>query len=424
MIKLKLENAINESTLKGYSSQVKDISSKMHKRSLEGSDFLGWIDLPKTFSKDLLKKIEAVPKKLENLGVDALVVIGIGGSFSGAKAAIDMINGLYPQNKIEIIYLGNSVSSNDFAQRLNYLQDKKFAINIISKSGTTTEPAIAFRLAKAMLEKKVGKSNAHQYIFATTDANKGSLLTLAQEEGYETFVIPDDVGGRFSVLTPVGLLPIACAGISIKDILKGAHKASKKYCSDDLLANDAYKYAVARYELNKEYPIELMVQYESQLQAFSEWWKQLAGESEGKNSKGVFPASAIFSTDLHSLGQFIQEGSKVMFETMISVKKPQVDLSINIDERNLDGLNYLSDKTVHFVNNAVYQATVDAHHNVGKVPVIEIELEEMSAQSFGYMVIFFEYAIAMTAYLLGVNPFNQPGVEIYKQNMFKVLGKN
>lgn len=424
MIKLNLKNAVTETAIKKYESNVKTLAFKMERLETPGFEFLGWKDIPVTYNKVEFQEIKKTAKRLKKSGVNTLVVIGIGGSFAGSKAGIEMIQGEYPtKSNMEIVYVGESVSSTNLAQKLLYVQDKNFAINIISKSGTTTEPAIAFRMFKKVLEEKVGLNNASKFIVATTDANKGALLKLAKENQYQTFVIPDNVGGRFSVLTAVGLFPLAAAGVDIDKIMDGALKAHKKYGKDTLIDNDAYRYAVARTILTKKYPVELMVQYEPQMKGFNEWWKQLAGESEGKNHKGVFPASAIFSTDLHSLGQFIQSGSKVLFETVLTASRPNMDVPIIETSQNLDNLNYLSEKTVSQVNEVVFDATTDAHVKVGKVPNIHIEYEKMNAETFGQLVIFFERAVAMTAYLSGVNPFDQPGVEIYKQNMFKLLGK-
>ena len=424
MIKLELKNAVTESALEKHASKVKELAGKMERLESAGFEFLGWKDLPVNYDKDEFKEIKKEAKRLKRDGVDTLVVIGIGGSFAGAKAGIDMVMGEYPiKRDMEIIYVGESISSTNLAQKLSYVQHKNFAINVISKSGTTTEPAIAFRLFKKLLEDKVGVNNAAKFIIATTDANKGALLKVSRENDYTTFVIPDNVGGRFSVLTPVGLFPMACAGLDIDKIMDGALTAHKKYSKDTIIDNDAYRYAVARYILMSKFPSEMMVQYEPQMKAFNEWWKQLAGESEGKNEKGVLPTSAIFSTDLHSLGQFIQDGSKVLFETVITTKTPNMDVSVVEDDKNLDNLNYLLDKTVHQINTVAFEATTDAHVKVGKVPNIHIEIDKMDEENFGQLVIFFERAVALTAYLMGVNPFNQPGVEVYKQNMFKQLGK-
>ena len=424
MLKLDLKTAVTEDAVKKYASNVKKIAQKMDALESEGFEYLGWKDLPENYSKSEIKDMNQVAKRLKKDGVDLLVVIGIGGSFAGAKAAIEMIQGEYPtKNAMEIMFVGESISSTNLAQKLAYVQDKNFAINVISKSGTTTEPAIAFRLFKKILEGKVGFNNASKYIIATTDVEKGALLRLSKENEYKTFVIPDNIGGRYSVLTPVGLFPMACVGIDIEKIMKGAQMAHRKYMKDSLEENDAYRYAVARIILSNKYPVELMVAYEPQLKAFNEWWKQLAGESEGKNQKGLFPASAIFSTDLHSLGQFIQEGTKMLFETVITVAQPTMDVPIIEEDIDLDNLNYLSSKTVHYVNKMAFEATRDAHVKVGKVPNIHIEIDKMDEINFGQLVIFFERAVAMTAYLMGVNPFNQPGVEVYKQNMFTKLGK-
>ena len=425
MIKLDLTNAISKLSFNKYLDSVKTISENMDKFEVEGFKFLGWKDLPENYNKLEIQKIKQCVKQLKKEDVDTLVVIGIGGSFAGAKAAIDMINGEYPTNVdgMKIIYAGESMSSTNLAQKLLYVQDKNFAINIISKSGTTTEPAIAFRLFKKIIEDKVGLNNASKFIFATTDSSKGTLFKIAEKKGYQKFVIPNNIGGRFSVLTPVGLFPMACANIDIDKVLEGALFANNKYKNSELEENDAYKYAVARIILGKNYPIELMVQYETQMKSFNEWWKQLAGESEGKDKKGVFPASSVFSTDLHSLGQFIQEGSKILYETVITVNNPNKDVSIIMDKDNLDNLNYLFEKTVHEVNQIAFEAITDAHVKVAKVPNIHIEIDKMNAFTFGELVIFFQRAVSMTAYLMHVNPFNQPGVEVYKYNMFKRLDK-
>ena len=424
MIRLNLENAVSKTSFNKYKEAVKKISKKMDDLKTEGFEFLGWKDLPTNYNKIEFKSMQKKAKEFKKEGVEVLVVIGIGGSYAGSKAAIEMIQGEYPRNRdMEVIFVGESISSTNLAQKLDYVEDKNFAINVISKSGTTTEPAMAFRLFKKLLEDKVGLNNASKFIVATTDANKGALLKVSQDNDYQRFVIPANIGGRFSVLTPVGLFPMACAGINIEKVMKGALEAHKIYSSSDLDKNDAYKYAVARNILMKKFSVELMVQYEPQMKMFNEWWKQIAGESEGKGGKGLFPASAIFSTDLHSLGQFIQEGSKILFETVLTVKEPNSDVVIIEDSKNLDNLNYLTSRSVHDVNTVAFEATTDAHVKVGKVPNIHIEFDKMDESNFGHLVIFFERAVSMTAYLMGVNPFNQPGVEVYKQNMFKQLGK-
>ncbi|WKX02420.1 glucose-6-phosphate isomerase [Candidatus Mycoplasma mahonii] len=424
MIKVDLSHAVTEESIKKYQKKVKALASKMENLKSDGYQYLGWKDLPVNYDKLEINRIKKEVKRLIKERVNILVVIGIGGSYAGAKAGIEMINGEYPiDQQTEVIYVGESLSSTNLAQKLAYVENKNFAINVISKSGTTTEPAIAFRLFKKLLEEKVGLNNANRFIIATTDANHGSLLTNAKENELTTFIIPSNVGGRFSVLTPVGLFPLAFAGINIDKVMNGALAAHKKYSPDTVLKNDAYRYAVARQILSSKFSIELLVQYEPQMKAFNEWWKQLAGESEGKNQKGIFPASAVFSTDLHSLGQFIQDGSKILFETIITCEIPNIDVQIIEEKKNLDNLNYLIDKTVHNINEVTFKATTEAHVMVGKVPNIHIQIGKLDAKHFGELVIFFERAVAMTAYLQGVNPFNQPGVEVYKQNMFRMLGK-
>lgn len=423
MIKLDLTNAKLDQDILSYSEKVNEIHDMIHQKTGLGNDFLGWLDWPVNYDQEEVKRIKAKSEEIINK-VDVLLVCGIGGSYLGARAAIEAINGLYPTNKVEIIYVGNTFSSNYINQVIKYIENKEFAINCISKSGTTTETSIAFRIFKELAEKRYGKEEARQRIIATTDKAKGALKTLADNEGYETYTIPDDIGGRFSVLTAVGLFPIAVAGIDIEKMLEGAAKARTDYNNKDLASNDCYKYAVARQMLNKAgYPAEMFVTYELQYAMLAEWWKQLFGESEGKEDKGILPTSATFSTDLHSLGQFIQEGSKVVFETVLQVEQPISDIVIPNDEDNLDNLNYLAGKTVDFVNKKAAEGTIDAHANTGNVPNILVTLEKMDAYSFGYLVYFFEKACALSVYLLNVNPFNQPGVEVYKKNMFKLLGK-
>ena len=425
MLKLNIENAVTKPVITKYEKVVARMATKMEKLESTGFEYLGWKDLPDTYSKDEIKDIKTTVKGLLKENVDTLVVIGIGGSFAGAKAAIDMIKSRYSaKNKtdMEIIFVGESLSSTDLAQKLEYVSNKNFAINIISKSGTTTEPALAFRLFWQLLKDKVGNYNASKFIVATTDAHNGALKTIANKNSFKTFVIPEDVGGRYSVLTPVGLFPIACAGIDIQKVMDGATAANQKY-KVPTIENDAYKYAAARHYLSNKYKVELMVQYEPHMAAFNEWWKQLAGESEGKNEKGLFPASAVFSTDLHSLGQFIQDGSKVLFETVLTVETPTYNVAIIRNEENLDNLNYLCEKTVHEVNEVAFKATTEAHVKIGNVPNIHLSYPKLNAKTFGELVVFFQRAVAMTAYLQDVNPFNQPGVEIYKTNMFKMLGK-
>ena len=423
MITLDLSKAKLSEDLSSYQEKVNEIHDMIHNKTGAGNDFLGWVELPENYDKAEVALIKEKAAALQDK-TDVLLVCGIGGSYLGARAAIEAINGLYPKNKVEIIYVGNTFSSNYIKQVADYIEDKDFAINVISKSGTTTETSIAFRIFKEMCEKKYGKDGARERIVATTDKAKGALKTLATEEGYTTFVIPDDVGGRYSVLTPVGLFPIAMAGIDVDEMMKGAKDAMDKYSVSDLEKNDAYRYGVARQILHKAgYPAEMFVTYELQLSMVAEWWKQLYGESEGKEGKGILPTSATFSTDLHSLGQFIQEGSKVLYETIFQIKEPNRDMVIPSDPDNLDGLNYLAGKTVDYVNKKACEGTIDAHVNTGNVPNILITMDKMDAYGFGYMVYFFEMSCAMSVYLLGVNPFNQPGVEVYKANMFKLLGK-
>ena len=424
MIKVNLSDAVSEKEITSYKKIVKLLAEEMENFESAGFEYLGWKDLPVTYDKKEVKEMKNEVLRLIKEGVDTLVVIGIGGSFAGAKAAIEMIQGQYKIYKeMEVIFMGKSLSSTEIAEQLTYLEEKNFAINIISKSGTTTEPAIAFRLVKKLLEEKIGENNAKRFIISTTDANNGTLIKMAKANNYKTFVIPENIGGRFSVLTPVGLFPMIAAGININEIMKGAYKAYKKYSPATLIGNDAYRYAVARTVLSKKKTVELMVQYEPQMAAFNEWWKQLAGESEGKGGKGLFPASAIFSTDLHSLGQFIQEGKKTLFETVITVNVPIQDISVIETDDNLDNLNYLSNFTMHDINTIASKATIEAHTKIGKVPNIHITIDKMDEEHFGQLVIFFERAVAMTAYLQGSNPFNQPGVEVYKHNMFQKLGK-
>ena len=390
MITLDLSKAKLSEDLSSYQEKVNEIHDMIHNKTGAGNDFLGWVELPENYDKAEVALIKEKAAALQDK-TDVLLVCGIGGSYLGARAAIEAINGLYPKNKVEIIYVGNTFSSNYIKQVADYIEDKDFAINVISKSGTTTETSIAFRIFKEMCEKKYGKDGARERIVATTDKAKGALKTLATEEGYTTFVIPDDVGGRYSVLTPVGLFPIAMAGIDVDEMMKGAKDAMDKYSVSDLEKNDAYRYGVARQILHKAgYPAEMFVTYELQLSMVAEWWKQLYGESEGKEGKGILPTSATFSTDLHSLGQFIQEGSKVLYETIFQIKEPNSDMVIPSDPDNLDGLNYLAGKTVDYVNKKACEGTIDAHVNTGNVPNILITMDKMDAYGFGYMVYFFE----------------------------------
>ncbi|MDU3584255.1 MAG: glucose-6-phosphate isomerase [Clostridium butyricum] len=408
---------------------VKCAHDKLHNGTGAGNDFLGWIDLPVNYDKDEFERIKKSAEKIQS-DSEVLIVIGIGGSYLGARAAIEMLTNNFhnaldndKRKAPKIFYVGNNISSTYMAELLQAIEGKDVSLNIISKSGTTTEPAIAFRILKSYVEKKYGVEEARKRIYATTDKAKGALKTLADSEGYETFVVPDDVGGRFSVLTAVGLLPIAAAGINIDEMMKGAADAREAYSNPSIKENDAYKYAAVRNSLyNKGKVIEVLVNYEPSLHYFNEWWKQLYGESEGKDNKGLFPAAVDFTTDLHSMGQYIQEGRRVLFETVINVEKPKYEINIEKDADDLDGLNFLAGKTMDFVNKQAFQGTLLAH-NDGGVPNMVVNVPEISAYYFGYMVYFFEKACGISGYLLGVNPFDQPGVEAYKKNMFALLGK-
>ena len=418
-----------EQELKHMEAMVKVAQETLENRTGAGNDFLGWLDLPVNYDKNEFERIKDAAEKIKK-NSDALIVIGIGGSYLGPRAAIEMLNSNFynvlGKNKREtpqVFFVGNNISSTYLADLLDAIEGLDISVNVISKSGTTTEPAIAFRVFKDYMEKKYGVEGAKERIFATTDKSRGALKSLADEMGYETFVIPDDVGGRFSVLTAVGLLPIAVAGISIDEMMQGAADAREAYATNDLMNNDCYKYAAIRNILyNKGKNTEILVNYEPGLHYFNEWWKQLFGESEGKDQKGIFPAAVDFSTDLHSMGQFIQEGSRIMFETVLNVEKAKREISIEEVDGNLDGLNFLAGKTIDFVNKQAFKGTLLAH-NDGGVPNMVLNIPELSAYYFGYMVYFFEKACGISGYLLGVNPFDQPGVEAYKKNMFALLGK-
>ncbi|MCJ7843432.1 glucose-6-phosphate isomerase [Lederbergia sp. NSJ-179] len=408
---------------------VETAHTQLHDKTGAGSDFLGWIDLPVDYDREEFSRIQKAVAKIKQ-DSDVLLVIGIGGSYLGARAAIEMLNHSFynelPKEKRQtpqVLFVGNNISSTYMRDVMDLLDGKDFSVNVISKSGTTTEPAIAFRIFRKLLEEKYGAEEAKKRIYATTDREKGALKTLANEEGYETFVIPDDVGGRYSVLTAVGLLPIAVSGVDIEEMMKGARDAREEFSSSDLTKNAAYQYAAIRNVLyNKGKTIEMLINYEPGLQYFAEWWKQLFGESEGKDQKGIYPSSANFSTDLHSLGQYVQEGRRDLFETVIKVKNARHELVIEGEENDLDGLNYLEGKTIDFVNDKAFEGTLLAHTD-GGVPNLVVEIPEMDAYTFGYLAYFFEKACAISGYLLGVNPFDQPGVEAYKVNMFALLGK-
>lgn len=421
---------VHENELAEIQPMVTAADELVRKGTGAGSDFRGWLDLPSNYDKKEFARIKKAAEKIRE-DSEVFVAIGIGGSYLGARAAIDFLNNTFynmltkeqRNGAPQVIFAGNSISSTYLADVLNLIGDRDFSINVISKSGTTTEPAIAFRVLKEKLIAKYGEEEAKKRIYATTDRAKGALKTEADAEGYEEFVVPDDIGGRFSVLSAVGLLPIAVAGGDIDQLMKGAEDASKEYADADVNKNDAYKYAALRNILyRKGYTTELLENYEPTLQYFGEWWKQLMGESEGKDQKGIYPSSANFSTDLHSLGQYIQEGRRDLMETVINVEKPNHDIDIPKEVENLDGLRYLEGRTMDEVNKKAYQGVTLAH-NDGGVPVMTLNIPDQTAYTLGYMIYFFEAAVAVSGYLNGINPFNQPGVEAYKSNMFALLGK-
>lgn len=423
MIKLDLSHAKLNEACSAWKDQVAMYDKQLVEGTCKGNDFIGWMTWFEDYDRDEFARIKDCAKRIQK-NSDVLVVCGIGGSYLGPRAAIEMINGLYPEDqKVEVIYTGNTFSSTYIAQVMNYIKDKRVTVNVISKSGTTTETSIAFRILEQFMHEKYG-DEAKNRIVATTDRARGTLKTLADKKGYETFVIPDNIGGRFSVITPVGLLPIAVAGISIDDLMKGLADGMKEYGDADVDKNPAYQYAVARRILqNMGYDVELFVEYEPQMQKVAEWWKQLFGESEGKDGLGILPDSAVFSTDLHSFGQFVQDGKKVLFETNLYVDQPALDITFPHDDENLDNMNYLAGKSIDWVNKMAAKGTLQAHEVTGNVPNILMTMPGMTAYDFGNMCAFFFKAIAMTTLLNGSNPFNQPGVEVYKKNMFKLLGK-
>ncbi|WP_438835750.1 glucose-6-phosphate isomerase [Streptococcus pluranimalium] len=410
-------------------AQVTAADNMLRQGTGPGSDFLGWLDLPENYDKEEFARIQEAAKKIQS-DSEVLVVIGIGGSYLGAKAAIDFLNNHFANLQTaeerkapQILYAGNSISSTYLADLVEYVQDKEFSVNVISKSGTTTEPAIAFRVFKELLVKKYGQEEANKRIYATTDKVKGAVKVEADANNWETYVVPDNVGGRFSVLTAVGLLPIAAAGADITALMEGANAARQELSSDKISENIAYQYAAVRNVLyRKGYVTEILANYEPSLQYFGEWWKQLAGESEGKDQKGIYPTSANFSTDLHSLGQFIQEGYRNIFETVIRVDKPRKNVLIPEMAEDLDGLGYLQGKDVDFVNKKATDGVLLAHTD-GGVPNMFVTLPEQNEFTLGYAIYFFELAIGLSGYLNSVNPFDQPGVEAYKKNMFALLGK-
>ncbi len=419
-----VNNFVSEHELENIKPYVTVAHDLVHSKTCAGSDFLGWVDLPTNYDQAEFDRIKQAADKIKGQA-DVLIVIGIGGSYLGAKAVMEFLNDSFANLKdgIEIHFAGHNMSSTYLNDLIEQVGDRDFAINVISKSGTTTEPALAFRIFKDMLISKYGAEEANNRIYATTDGNKGALKEQANDNNWESFVVPDDVGGRFSVLTAVGLLPIAVSGVVIDDLMAGAKLAQTDFANPDLDNNDAYKYAAIRNILNRKgKDIEILVGYEPCLTYFNEWWKQLFGESEGKDQRGIFPASVICSTDLHSMGQSIQDGRRNIFETIIKINNVRSDIAIPMDDKDGDGLNYLAGKNISFANEKALEATAIAHTK-GNVPNIVLELDNMDAKALGYMIYFFEKAVAISGYLLGINPFDQPGVEEYKNNMFALLGK-
>ena len=423
------KNFFNENELRQIKPYVELANEVLTSKSGAGSDFLGWVDLPENYDKDEFARIKKAAEKIKN-DSEVLIVIGIGGSYLGAKAAIEFLSHSFynnlPKDKRktpEIYFAGTNMSGVYLQHLIEVVGDRDFSVNVISKSGTTTEPAIAFRVFKKMLEEKYGKEEAAKRIYATTDKERGALKTLATAEGYETFVVPDNVGGRFSVLTAVGLLPIAAAGINIDDLMAGAKDAMNDFANKNMDENQALQYAAVRNILHRKGKhLELMVNYEPRVHYLAEWWKQLFGESEGKDGKGLYPTSADFSADLHSLGQYIQEGKRLFFETVVSIGKPEVEFVIESDKDNLDGLNFIAGKTLDYVNKKATDGVILAHID-GNVPNLGVNIPEATPYHLGYTFYFFEKACGVSGYLLGVNPFDQPGVEAYKKNMFALLGK-
>ncbi len=420
-----LDSFIGKEDIAGIRPQVETAVKMLHSGTGLGSDFLGWLRLPTDYDKEEFARIKAAAKKIQS-NSDVLIVIGIGGSYLGARAAIELLKSPFYNNMKkdtpDIYYVGNNISPTYLNEVLSICEGKNISVNVISKSGTTTEPALAFRVFKKLVEDKYGKEEAKHHIFATTDKKKGTLKELSDTEGYETFVVPDDVGGRFSVLTAVGLLPIAVAGCDIDKLMEGAAKAEADYMAE-FDSNDCYKYAAIRNILyRKGKSAEMLVAYDPSFALMNEWYKQLFGESEGKDGKGLLPTSVVFSTDLHSMGQYIQQGARLMFETVVDIQKPKQDLFLEKDEKNLDGLNFLCGQNMSLVNRKAFEGTILAHTE-GGVPQVILELEDTTEYSVGYMIYFFEKACAVSGYVLGVNPFNQPGVESYKSNMFALLGK-
>ncbi len=429
-LKLNLKNTgIEQKAIMKYKEKVEQIHQELHKRASDEKDFVGWLELPTKYDKEEFERIKESAKRIQE-DSEVLVVIGIGGSYLGARAVIESLTSTFDNMLTEskrkhpqILYVGNNLSPNYINDLIELIGTKDFSVNVISKSGTTTEPAIAFRIFREMLENRYGIEEARSRIYVTTDKEKGALKTLANSEGYETFIIPNNVGGRYSVLTPVGLLPIAVAGIDIDKLMDGARTAQAKYEDSNLKYNACYQYAVVRNILYKLYKnTEILVNYEPKMHYFIEWWKQLYGESEGKDQLGIFPAGVDFTTDLHSMGQYIQEGRRNLFETVIRIEKSASDITIQAEEDDLDGLNYLAGKGLDYVNKKAMEGTIEAHVS-GDVPNIVIELPNLTEETIGHLIYFFEKACAMSGMILGVNPFNQPGVEKYKKNMFRLLEK-
>lgn len=424
-----VKDYVTDHELEYFTPMVEVLHNQIHERTGAGNDFLGWVELPTNYDKAEFARIQAAAKQIQT-DSDILLVIGIGGSYLGARAAIEMLGHTFhnivdkeTRKAPQIIFVGHHMSSTYVHELMDVLKDKDFSINVISKSGTTTEPAIAFRIFKQLIEQKYGKEAAAKRIYATTDAKRGALKTLADKEGYQTFVVPDDVGGRFSVLTAVGLLPIAAANIDIEAMMAGAKAGQDAYANPNWKENPAYQYAMIRNALyNKGKTTEILVNYEPALVFFGEWWKQLNAESEGKDFKGIFPTAANFSTDLHSIGQYIQEGRRDLFETVINVENVRHEVLIPADEQDLDGLNFIAGQPIDFANKKAFEGTLLAH-NDGQTPNLLLHVERLDAYNFGELVYFFEKAVAMSGYLLGINPFDQPGVEAYKKNMFALLGK-
>ena len=424
-VKLNLDNAlsfVSQEAVENMKKEVYRTAELLQSQTGAGNDFLGWLNLPYDYDKEEFARILAAAERIKKQA-EVLLVIGIGGSYLGAKSAIEMLRKYFGKTDVEIIFVGHQISGTYVNELIDYLKDKEFAINVISKSGTTTEPAIAFRIFKELIEARYGVEEAKNRIYATTDKARGALKGLATTMGYETFIVPDDVGGRYSVLTPVGLLPIACSGVDIVKMMEGAQLAHTECNKIDYDTNPSMQYALARNVLYRNgKAVEILVNYEQCLTYFAEWWKQLYGESEGKDGKGIYVTSASFSTDLHSLGQMIQEGERNIFETVLQVATPTLEQVIPFDEANLDGLNFLAGKTMDYVNKQAFLGTLLAHVD-GGVPNIVVEFPEISAFAYGYLAYFFEFACGVSAYTLDINPFNQPGVEAYKKNMFALLGK-